>query len=168
MQLPLLKVCGSFIFRESKKACDILWFTWAFFAFLEVKRINKYSSWEANSVFYMYVFRSMWQSVDLLWKIAFYLFLWLKQKLLWFIANFVHAQLSKNISRHKYKCMHCSTLELFKCFFSFAKFPICYNTLHTGNANKVQNIVFQSCTKDRMTQFNISVAVKRQDKKDNK
>ena len=45
---------------------------------------------------------------------------------------------------------------------------MCYNTLHTGNANKVQKIVFQSCTKDRMTQFNISVAVKRQDKKDNK
>ena len=64
--------------------------------------------------------------------------------------------------------MHCSTLELFKCFFSFAKFSICYNTLHTGNANKVQKIVFQSCTKDRMTQFNISVAAKRQDKKDNK
>ena len=53
LQLPLLNVCGSFLFRQSKKTRGILWSVWVFFAFLEVKRRNKYCLWEANLVFYM-------------------------------------------------------------------------------------------------------------------
>ena len=53
LQLPLLKVCGSFLFRQSKKTRGIIWSVWVFFAFLEVRRQNKYSLWEANLVFYM-------------------------------------------------------------------------------------------------------------------
>ena len=52
MELLLLKVCGSFIFRQSDKTCGIPWSVWVFFAFLEVRRLNKYCLWEANLVFY--------------------------------------------------------------------------------------------------------------------
>ena len=43
MQLPLLRVCGSFLFRQSKKTRGILWFVWVFFAFLKVRRRNKFN-----------------------------------------------------------------------------------------------------------------------------
>ena len=35
LQPLLLKVCETFLFRQSKKACSILWSVWVFFAFLE-------------------------------------------------------------------------------------------------------------------------------------
>ena len=86
LQLPLLKVCGSFLFRQSKKTRGILWSVWVFFAFLEVRRRNKYCLWEANLVFYMQIFGLMWRSINLIWKTAvlkcwlcFCLFLWWTQ-----------------------------------------------------------------------------------------
>ena len=63
---PLLKVCASFLFRQSKKTRGILWSVGVFFAFL--KRQNKYCLWEANLVFCMQVFGLTWRSVNLLWK----------------------------------------------------------------------------------------------------
>ena len=65
-----LKLCGSFLFRQSKNTNSILWSVWVFLAFLEVKRLNKYCLWEANLVFDIWVFGLMWQSVNLLWKTA--------------------------------------------------------------------------------------------------
>ena len=37
----LLKVCESFLFRQSKKACNILWSVWVFFGLPEKRRPNK-------------------------------------------------------------------------------------------------------------------------------
>ena len=42
MQLPLLKVYGSFLFGLSEKTRGILSSVWLFFAFLEVRRGMKY------------------------------------------------------------------------------------------------------------------------------
>ena len=42
MQLPLLKVYGSFLFRLSEKTRGIRSSVWVFFAFLEVRRGMKY------------------------------------------------------------------------------------------------------------------------------
>ena len=43
------KVCGAFLFRQSKKACSIIpWSVRIFFVFLEKKRPNKYCLWEEN------------------------------------------------------------------------------------------------------------------------
>ena len=39
--LIVLKVCGSF-FRQIRKTCSILWFTWVFFEFLEARRLDKW------------------------------------------------------------------------------------------------------------------------------
>ena len=52
LQLLLLKVCETFIFRQSKKLCSILWSIWVFFAFLEKRRSNRYCLWEVNLVFH--------------------------------------------------------------------------------------------------------------------
>ena len=89
-----LKLCGSFLFRQSKNTNSILWSVWVFLAFLEVRRLNKYCLWEANLVFNIWVFGLMWQSVNLLWKTAdlicwlcFRLFLWRTQKKLSFITS---------------------------------------------------------------------------------
>ena len=38
LQLVLVKVCGSFLFRQSKKTRGILWSIQAIFAFLEVRK----------------------------------------------------------------------------------------------------------------------------------
>ena len=40
----LLKVCKSFLFRQSKKTCGILWSAGVFFGFSEKRRLNKYCS----------------------------------------------------------------------------------------------------------------------------
>ena len=66
--LQLLKVCGSFLFRQSEKSCGILWSVWAFFAFLEVRRLNKYCLREENLVVFMNIFDLLWESADLSWK----------------------------------------------------------------------------------------------------
>ena len=39
-QLLLLKICETFLFRQSKKVCSILWSAWALFALLEKRRPN--------------------------------------------------------------------------------------------------------------------------------
>ena len=41
LQLPLFKVCETFLFRQSKKVSSILWSVWVFFAFLEKRRPNR-------------------------------------------------------------------------------------------------------------------------------
>ena len=57
LELLLLKVCGSFLFRQSeKKTSGSLWSVRVFFTFLEKRRLNKYCLWEANLVFYMNIF----------------------------------------------------------------------------------------------------------------
>ena len=38
----LLKVCELFLFRQSKKTCDILWSAGVFFGLTEKRRPNKY------------------------------------------------------------------------------------------------------------------------------
>ena len=63
LQLLLLKVCETFLFRQRKKACSIIWSTWVFFAFHEKRRPNKYCLWKANLVFH--IKRFGWQSVHL-------------------------------------------------------------------------------------------------------
>ena len=70
MHVPLLKVCGPFLFQQSNKTCGILWSVRVFFTFLEVRRLNKYFLWEANLVFYTQIFGLIWQSVNLSWKTA--------------------------------------------------------------------------------------------------
>ena len=87
-------VYGSFIFRQIKNTCGILWSVRVFFTFLEVRRFNKYCLWEANLVFYMQLFSLMWQNVDLLWKNSslkcwfyFRLFLWQTKNN--FVYNFI-------------------------------------------------------------------------------
>ena len=40
----------------------------SFFAFLEVRRLEKCCLWEVYLVFYMQMFHLIWQSVNLLWK----------------------------------------------------------------------------------------------------
>ena len=47
------KVCGLFLFKQSKKAAGILLPVRVFFAFLEVRRQHKYWLPEASLVFYM-------------------------------------------------------------------------------------------------------------------
>ena len=42
LHLALVKVCGSFLFRQSKKTLGIFWSVRVIFAFLEVRRRNKY------------------------------------------------------------------------------------------------------------------------------
>ena len=42
LQLPLLKVCGSFLFRQSKGTSGILWSVRVFVAFLQVRTQNIY------------------------------------------------------------------------------------------------------------------------------
>ena len=41
------------LFKQSKKVCSILWSVWAFFAFIEKKRPNRYYLWEENLVLNM-------------------------------------------------------------------------------------------------------------------
>ena len=53
-------VCESFFFRQSKKQCSKLWSVWAFLAFLEERRLNKYCLWKANFFFFMQIFGLMW------------------------------------------------------------------------------------------------------------
>ena len=60
--------CETFLFRQSKKACSIIWSTWVFFAFLEKRRPNKYCSWKVNLVFHIKRFSS--QSVNLFWVLV--------------------------------------------------------------------------------------------------
>ena len=60
--------CETFLFRQSKKACSIIWSTWVFFAFLEKKRPNKYCSWKVNLVFHIKRFST--QSVNLFWVLV--------------------------------------------------------------------------------------------------
>ena len=43
----------SHFFSHRVKKCSILWSVWVFFIFLDIRRLNKYCSWEANSIFYM-------------------------------------------------------------------------------------------------------------------
>ena len=64
LQLLLLKICETFLFRQSKKACSIIWSTWVFFAFLEKRRPNKYCLWKLSLVFH--IKRLSCQSVHLL------------------------------------------------------------------------------------------------------
>ena len=66
LQLPLLKVCGSFLFWQSQKTRGILWSIQVIFAFPEGRRQNKYCLWEANLVFYVQIIGFMRQSVNLL------------------------------------------------------------------------------------------------------
>ena len=56
-----LKVCETFLFRQSKKVYSILWSVRVFFAFLEKRRPNRYWLREENLVF---------QSVNLFLKIV--------------------------------------------------------------------------------------------------
>ena len=43
LQLLLLKACETFLFRQCRKVCSILWSVSVFFAFLEKRRSNKCS-----------------------------------------------------------------------------------------------------------------------------
>ena len=65
LQLLLLKVCETFLFRENKKACSSLWSVSVFFAFLEKRRPKKYFLQEVNLVFHMQILSLMCQSVNL-------------------------------------------------------------------------------------------------------
>ena len=56
LKLLLLKVYGSFLFRQTKKMCGIFWSVWVFFAFLRVRRLSKYCLWEENLVFYICIY----------------------------------------------------------------------------------------------------------------
>ena len=58
LKLLLLKICGSFLFKQNENECGIFWSVWVFFAFPEVRRLNN-CSWEANLVFYIYKFDLM-------------------------------------------------------------------------------------------------------------
>ena len=64
LQLLLLKVCETFVFKQSTKVCST-YFGRVFFAFLEKKRPNNYSLWKENLVFHMSIFSLMCQSVNL-------------------------------------------------------------------------------------------------------
>ena len=70
LKLLFLKVCKTFLFRQSKKVCSIFGSTLAFFAFLEKRKPNRYCLLEENLVFHLQIFSLMCQSVNLSWKIA--------------------------------------------------------------------------------------------------
>ena len=70
LQLLLLKVCETFLFKQSNKVYSILWSARVFFAFLEKRRPNRYWLWEENLVFHMQIFILMCQSIHLFSKIA--------------------------------------------------------------------------------------------------
>ena len=71
LQLLLSKVCGTFLFRQSKKFYCILWFVRVFFQFLDKRRPNRYWSWEENLIFHMKTFSLTCQSVNLFSKMKF-------------------------------------------------------------------------------------------------
>ena len=60
LELLLLAVCGSLLFRQSEKTCVVLWSAWVFIAFLQVRTLSKYCMWVSNLVFYMYIFGLPW------------------------------------------------------------------------------------------------------------
>ena len=70
LQLLLLKVCETFLFRQSNNVYSILWSVSVFFPFLENRRPNRCWLWEENLVFHMQIFNLTCQSVNLFSKIA--------------------------------------------------------------------------------------------------
>ena len=64
-QLLLLKVCGAFLFRQSKKTCGLLWSVWAFF------KTTKQILLVRGKFIFLYL--NIWfdmKGVFLLWKIT--------------------------------------------------------------------------------------------------
>ena len=59
-----------------KKSWSVLWSVRVFFAFIEKRLPNKYYVSEVNLVSYMYVLSLIGQSVNLVWKIAVYVFVY--------------------------------------------------------------------------------------------
>ena len=57
-------------FQAKQIKSSILWSATLLFAFLEKKKPNKYCLWEVNLNIYMKIFRLMYQSVKLSWKLA--------------------------------------------------------------------------------------------------
>ena len=51
IQLLLLKICETFLFRQSKNVCSTLWFVLASFGFLEKRRPNRYCLWKKKISF---------------------------------------------------------------------------------------------------------------------
>ena len=70
LQLLLLKVCESFLLRQSKKTCSVLWSVWASFAFLQRRRSNKYCFEEVKLISYIQLLSLMCQSANLVWNIV--------------------------------------------------------------------------------------------------
>ena len=64
MQQPLLKVCGSFLFRQSKKMCGTFWSVLVCFFCIsrEIRRQNKYYLWERCKFSFLYV--DIWFDVE--------------------------------------------------------------------------------------------------------
>ena len=70
LQLLLVKVCETFLLRQSKNASGILWFVWDFFAFLGKR--NQIDSVHENKTWFSICRYLVWcaKRVNIFWKIT--------------------------------------------------------------------------------------------------